>query len=204
MTLLDALQSVDVTLPDSEANVTEALERLRAATQGQLAFERASLPDGLPVSHDLVEWFAAGGPSGELPWVTGGVEVLGSSALADGQIGYRVHGLTGQIIKDWPGNWLVLAHLDGDPFVVDTALFGSPVRLARHGAGRWDPKPFAGSLAAFGSFLGIWAALMSEFDGSVFDDDFKLRPEFLSEAKDRCEPVLGVVGAHTLVDLLTT
>ncbi len=193
-----------MSLPENKASVAEALDWLHAVSQGELAFERSSLPGGLPISPDLVEWFAAGGPSGELPWVAGSIEVLGSAAIVDGQVGYRVNGLSGHVIGGWPGSWLVLAHLDGDPFVVDTALSGSPVRLARHGAWHWEPKPFAETLAAFGRFLGIWVVLMSEFDGSLFDDDFELRPEFLSEAINRSEPVLGAEGVHTLLGFLTT
>lgn len=68
-------------------------------------------------------------------------ELFGASELIKGQLGYSVHGITGEPIPDWPSSHIVVARLGADPYVLDLRHSNgkdAPVQSAMHGTGQWE------------------------------------------------------------------
>jgi hypothetical protein len=81
-----------------------------------------------------------------------GLELYGSGELVRSQDGYSFNPIENKPIPDWPGGYLVIASIDGDPFVLDlSATKGNdaPVRSALHGQGTWEFKKVASSFLMF-------------------------------------------------------
>jgi len=84
------------------------------------------------------------------------VELAATEEALDAlQVGYAVHGLTGEDLTTgpnaWHSAWLVIGtdDLTGDPYFVDLARPSFPVFTAMHGAGRWDAQRVSRSLKGF-------------------------------------------------------
>ncbi len=58
--------------------------------------------------------------------------------LAQRQLGYAVHGLTGEPIEGWPPAFLVIADDAADPYCLDLSRDDTAVFFAYHGEGLWD------------------------------------------------------------------
>ncbi|AEA61474.1 hypothetical protein [Burkholderia gladioli] len=104
------------------------------------------------------------------------------------QVGFRSNGRTGESLVSthdgaWQPTWFVLAVNDfNDPFFVDMAeeAAGFPVYFAKHGGGRWDAIPVAGSLRRFGEILLRLKA--------VGDDDAQVS-RFVEDELDVADPL---------------
>jgi hypothetical protein len=81
-------------------------------------------------------------------------EICSVDDLDDQQVGYSVTA-HGQLLIDehggWRERWLVIGseELTGDPVFVDLGDYELPVLTAMHGAGTWEPRKLATSLASF-------------------------------------------------------
>jgi len=85
------------------------------------------------------------------------------SKLWSFQAGYRLNGISGERISEWPSKWIVIADEGGDPFIFDGA--SGRVLFAIHGTGNWDARPLftdvniaAACLAAIGAIVVTRAA----------------------------------------------
>ncbi|MBL8022238.1 MAG: hypothetical protein JNM27_21360 [Leptospirales bacterium] len=83
-----------------------------------------------------------------------------STELAQRQVGYRSHGLTGESLLgendgDWLAEWFVIGYdsLCGDPFLVDTSDSKLPVLNAMHGEGSWNPDIVSTTFDGFSEAL---------------------------------------------------
>jgi hypothetical protein len=126
------------------------------------------LPDDLPLPHlpaAVEEWFAFVGDirDGELILdgvVLDGLDVVDAESARRALAGYRYvveHGSWRDAATDggWDANWIVLETADGDPVIADVSTTDVAVSTARHGIGRWDPTPVAGSLHEFIEMLDV-------------------------------------------------
>jgi len=107
--------------------------------------------------------------------------------LESAQVGYAVtpagESLTGDGDGDWLSKWLVIGYeeLCGDPIFIDTSCEEFPVYTAMHGEGRWDAKPIAVSLAAFGKSL---SAIAQVAKGRAHPKDLEQNPLTSSEKQE--------------------
>lgn len=90
------------------------------------------------------------------------------------QIQYRWHGRTGERLRDWKDEWLVVAQAGGDPFILDFVT--GQVSAARHGSREWVPVFFAGDLmTAIGNIATVGDAL-SALGEDAYDEALELKP----------------------------
>ncbi|MGF7146434.1 ribosomal protein L7/L12 [Sphingomonas zeicaulis] len=142
-----------------------------------------SIPD--IASDDLRDFIAAAIIVSDLALPQRYPEAVG---LADLQIGYRVHGITGESLVStkpgaWQPGWIVIAANEfADPFFIDAAdaTDAFPVHYAPHGAGRWQPVCVAPTLRRFTQILATLRDLEDE-------DDRALR--FIADETDPANPL---------------
>lgn len=154
------------------------------------AYEQVREELGLP---DLVvEFYEAELLSTEfrVPWVSGELLVGGLTQLIGLQEGYR-WGAERIRLPGWQDNWIVVASMDGDPFIVDTSRDTTAVLWARHGIGSWEFREVASSMREFiEALVRLERVLLDEYDEDVFDDDSVLLPDFVRELTDQVGAVL--------------
>jgi hypothetical protein len=81
------------------------------------------------------------------------MRLYGSTNLISNQEGYSYNPVTQKIIEVWPENYVVIADIDADPFVLDLSNSDgkdAPVLFAYHGEGEWSFEKCADS---FGEFI---------------------------------------------------
>lgn len=109
------------------------------------------------------------------------------------QIGYRIHGITGEDLSSadegaWQPEWLVIGEgLCGDPLFVNVneAEQGFPVYTAENGTGYWEAEKVANSIASFVKIIGV---LNEKIQDEVFDVAGFLRDiEYLTDTADLWE-----------------
>ena len=117
--------------------------------------------------------------------------------LNDFQIGYKIHGNTGEKITgendgDFRENWHVICSgYSADPFFIDMEESDKkfPVYFAWHGAGNWNPIKVSENIIEFGNQLEILKKIeLSE--GNIQDkikEKFDLNNEFWMEVYNEYE-----------------
>ncbi|KOP36357.1 SMI1/KNR4 family protein [Flavobacterium sp. WLB] len=81
-----------------------------------------------------------------------GLTLYGAADLIKNQSGYSLNGITGEVFKDWPTNYIVIADSGADPFCIDIAditINDAPIYTSTHGAGKWEFEKYAGSFVDF-------------------------------------------------------
>lgn len=119
------------------------------------------------VSEDLKDFIAAATIVGDLALPQ---RYPRPGGLEDLQIGYRVHGITGETLVSmapggWQPGWIVIAANEfADPFFIDAGegSRGFPVYYAPHGAGRWEATCVAPTLRRFAEILATLCDLEGE------------------------------------------
>jgi len=133
---------------------------------------------------ELTEYYARIGPKNiELPWHGNNLYLPSLKALWDRQAGYRWHGVTGEVLSDWPDNWIVIAQSGGDPFIFD--LQSGHVLFAIAGTGDW-----AGADDLFDDITSFVhsATTLSEICNDTpdfYDDDFNINPQSILIARQK-------------------
>jgi hypothetical protein len=109
------------------------------------------------------------------------------------QAGYRWNGISGEAIEDWPANWLVVADLGADPFILD--LDDGRVLFARHGCGRWEQDTLVDDLPTLMAILAAAGTVYLEAGDDLYndddDDDGGIRAEYQEAAVQAVARVLG-------------
>ena len=147
----------------------------------------------VPLSTDLRRAYRYGAPAGEFPALSQDSELSRADALTDGLLGYRVHAISGQRLPDWDEAWLVVGGDSGDPLIAHTDRPDTPVSIAVHGAGKWQPLTIADSLGAFYALVATWSSLLLEdFNGERLDPDrdFEVKVGFWDRFHERLGAVL--------------
>lgn len=81
-----------------------------------------------------------------------GLDLYGAAELLTAQHGYSLNPLTGELIENWPLEYVVIASHTGDPVVLDLPqdrTDDAPVLTARHGQGTWTFGQESPSFLAF-------------------------------------------------------
>jgi hypothetical protein len=137
------------------------------------------------------------GPEGlTIPTTGKPFEIAPLARLWDRQAGYRWHGLSGERLADWQDEWLVVADQGGDPFILD-ATTGS-VLHAGHGEGAWRPEPMFADVLVMALVLGMIGTVHEEGGDELYDDEFKVRPEWRATLRARLAPILGTTEADRI------
>ena len=140
----------------------------------------------------LVHLLADQGPAPDsaVPWVVEELLIFALSQLVEAQDGYRWLAGTRTRLPEWLPNWVVIAAVFGDPFIVDLADPELPVSFARHGAGTWNLKRVAPSVDAFvESLIAFERVLLSDFDQDVWNET-GLRPDFIRSVEEELAATL--------------
>lgn len=96
--------------------------------------------------------------------------------LWDLQGGYRTDGITGERIKNWPNEWLVIASQSGNPFIFNS--IDNQVYFDFSGGGGWQPKLLAPTIAiALGGLATLANALAELDDEEDYSEDFEMLPK---------------------------
>ncbi|MFX1395478.1 MAG: SMI1/KNR4 family protein [Promethearchaeota archaeon] len=80
------------------------------------------------------------------------LRLYGAFDLIQNQLGYSIDLNTGEIIDDWPKDYVVIADDTADPYVLDLSKSNgedAPVLYALHGTGNWEFEPEAESFYEF-------------------------------------------------------
>ncbi len=109
--------------------------------------------------------------------------------LWDFQKGYRWHGFTGERLKDWDENWLVVADEGGDPFIFDRD--SRKVLFALHGTGVWKPETWFPSLPTMAACLAILGKIVRAAGKNLTDSDCLIRPKHRQHAISAIARVIG-------------
>jgi len=107
------------------------------------------------------------------------------------QAGYRWHGISGEPIEDWPSNWLVIADLGADPFILD--MDDGRILFAQHGRGHWDAGVFLDDLRTLMAALAAAGAVYLQAGDDLYNDDDEggIRAEHQETAVQAVAQVLG-------------
>jgi len=142
------------------------------------ATEAAAQELGVP--SDFVTAYVSAGPAPNtsIPWVVEEMHIFSIPDLFEAQDGYRWSGPERRRLDGWPSEWVVVAAVFGDPYLIDTSQDGLPVYFARHGAGEWRRHRIAPNMPTFIEALAIFeSVLLNEFNSEVWDQD-GLRADF--------------------------
>lgn len=114
------------------------------------------------------------------------------SRLWDLQAGYRWDASNGQRVPAWQDNWLVIADLNADPFILDTG--SGRILYAVHGTGTWAPDDIAPDLWTLAAALAAVGEIYLDADEDLRDDDWEIKPAYRDAVLDRLTAVLGDRG----------
>lgn len=83
-----------------------------------------------------------------------GLCLYGADDLIKNQQGYSINAVTGQVIGDWPTNYIVIADAGADPYCIDIGSYNSnsndaPIYSSIHGVGKWEFEKYADSFIDF-------------------------------------------------------
>ncbi|MBW3529625.1 MULTISPECIES: hypothetical protein [unclassified Shewanella] len=120
--------------------------------------------------------------------------------LIDFQLGYRWHGITRAQESAWDNNWLVLASSHGDPLIYH--LKDGHILFARHGAGRWEPCLLFTDLAKMSRCFNEIAALITETDKALFDDNVNIQPTYVELIKAMIVNHVGLEQGNQIIEQL--
>jgi hypothetical protein len=147
--------------------------RAGAASFGPCAAEELrGVAEKLPLSAEMWEFYTCAGPLQRVQ-VPPEVTLMPGRELVAYQSGYRWHGADGMRLGEaWPDSWIAIGDSAADPFIADTAMPGTPVGIAVHGTGAWEPFWVAPTLADFVRLLACYTEIRHRYDGSgPVDDD---------------------------------
>ena len=81
-----------------------------------------------------------------------GLNLYGANELIESQGGYSFNSLTGEVIEDWPLNFVVIADAGADPYCIDIGNIkdnDAPIYTSWHGEGEWEFEKYADSFIEF-------------------------------------------------------
>jgi hypothetical protein len=129
-------------------------------------------------------------PNSSIPWLVEELQIFSIRQFSAAQEGYRWSSPQRTRLENWPTNWVVIAAVFGDPFIVDIGELGAPVYFARHGAGVWSARRVSPSLTDFIEVLTRFeSVLIGEYDRDVWNDE-GLRDDYLRASEETLREIL--------------
>lgn len=149
---------------------------------------------------DLAEFYRLANPVNvSINWLLGDLIVPSFDRLDSAQIGYAVDPNDQSPLKGWPKEQTVIATTSQDP--IYTNLYEkSPILFATHGVGHWTGHEVAASFDEFLFLVAIWKEIEFGRDGEIYDDDFELLPDVISDFRTLAQTEgLGSEGIDVLL-----
>jgi hypothetical protein len=134
----------------------------------------------------------------EVPALGNPVRVPALRNLWEMQIGYRSHGLTGELLPDWPVDLLVIAQEGGNPIAIDAR--SSTIVAALAGSGGWTFEPFASSLQSAIYAIGLLGSIVELHPDDLFDESDGVEPD---QSRQAFELIAGRVGDDDASQMMT-
>ncbi len=104
----------------------------------------------MPLSKELIELYQiAAAQDLYIPWSANYLVLYDPLRLEQCQIGYRWSEPFGKMEEGWNQAWLVIGDQGGDPIIAHTDQVGTPISMAIHGTGEWNPSPRCSKLECF-------------------------------------------------------
>ena len=152
-----------------------------------------------PSSPELVEFWSQATPLRvSVPFAPNPLDLYHPGQLAERIAGY--------VDESWSSDWLVVGDVGGDPVIAHTAVPGTPISLAMHGAGSWRPITVAPTPASFLAAVAAWLRVLQTYDGEHLDEknDFTVKPGFYQALKAHLRTVLPDDCVSALTQYLET
>jgi hypothetical protein len=187
--VVEVIEGIELLKQSSERLGSELPLTFDAA--GEVAIGEAL--DVVPLSPELLRAYRYGAPSGQFPSFVQLSLLYEVDELRARQVGHAVSA-SGEAFPEWDTSWVVIGAEDGDPFIAHVDRPGTPVSVAKHGTGIWNPVPIADSLGTFYALIAAWSSLLIEdFDGSMLDEDrdFELKDGFWQALDLKLSPILA-------------
>lgn len=169
--------------------LNEALQRsplsVKVNATRDAEFERAK--KALPLTDAMIESYRSAAPLAfEIPWAVERLRLFSPKDLTSSQVGYRwVGDVNGVPDDEWNMEWIVIGDCSADPVIANTSKPQTPVLMAMHGAGRWEPVLVATSLAEYLFVLANWIETLTGFGGRIRNDDGEIRVDLLHSLRAR-------------------
>jgi hypothetical protein len=112
------------------------------------------------------------------------------------QAGYRYNSLSGDPIKLWEDNWIVVVNEAGDPFIFDST--NGDVLHAIHGLSTWSPRVLFPSLASMAGSLAVVGAIILDAGPDLTDHKAEIRKRYLRDLKGQLKAILDEDAAVNL------
>ncbi|RDZ28647.1 SMI1/KNR4 family protein [Lysobacter silvisoli] len=171
---------------------------LRAQPASDWQGEFALPPDLLDFYRQIGPWggvhHANIGPVGlDLPCGGNPVSIPPLQHLWSRQAGYRWHGLSGERLRGWKDEWLVIAHEGSHPFIYDLRSGRVYFDLA---GGDWNPRLIAGDAATALGAIATVADAYTALGEDALDEDGALRPQARAQVRDALAAFLDADAAR--------
>ncbi len=156
-------------------------------TERTSAEDIAQLAGTFRIPIGMMETYSSEGPAGSssVPWIVEDLRLYSLRELPGALEGYAWTRPQREELPAWPNDWVVIASIFGDPFVVDVADQAAPVYFARWRRGAWQPTRVALALGGFIDALTTFEkVLLDDFDGDAWRGG-DLKEEFLPAVEDR-------------------
>jgi hypothetical protein len=118
--------------------------------------------------------------------------------LARRQIGY--------IGEGWNPSWIVIGDSSADPVIADTSRENTPILLAIHGVGAWEPSMVAPDPCVFMEAVAAWLEVLRQFDGNTLDEsrNFEVKPGVYEALEERLARIMPDHCADAMVRYIQT
>lgn len=153
----------------------------------------------VPLPEPVAEFYEKIGPWGPSP---DGMEIpTGGNPtciprlhrLWDLQAGYRWPGRTGERLSAWLDDWLVVAHENPHPYILQIGT--GRILFALAAAGEWRPREVFPDIFTMAAGLAVIGNLYIEVGEDRWDEEFNETPDFVALKVQRLAAVLGDAGA---------
>jgi hypothetical protein len=117
------------------------------------------------------------------------------------QAGYRYLTPSGEAIREWDDDWIVIADEGGDPFIFSQS--SKSILFAHHGEGSWDPEIIFDCLGHMAECFAILGEIVTTNREQLTDEDSMIIPEYAESARNRVAASFGSVAKadHALMFL---
>lgn len=120
-----------------------------------------------------------------VPWSAESLVLFGYREIESAQLGYSDM----QQEQFW-GSHVAIGLVVSNPIITSIEVADKSVLFARHGMGKWQPKPLAPSLETFGRCIDTWCELVGQYEHRMLDDEYELNSELRIEFDKRFGEIL--------------
>lgn len=171
----------------------------RAFPDQQLMPQPAELWRGdFPLPHPVAQYYREfGAAEVEITGYGNSFFLPSLARLWEYQVGYRIHGWTGEREEEWDDDWLVIADSGADPFIYSRN--SGKILFAMHGAGEWRTLELFADLPQMVTALAVLGEAVKIAGDDLTNEDDSLSQSFIQTATEKLS---GILGSEDQVALL--